>query len=388
MEDRELSQESPIGLVGPPTAIISARVNRLVAPRYDLPPLSLHYSLAEVDRAGEVLRDSTGPLPPETVSILYNWRFSHAYPIHVILLTLEKRAAEIDSHYIVASRVKRQESISSKLSALKGRGLTLSKMQDIGGCRVIARDVNAVRAIRAAYEGSRIRHKLWKVNDYTERPKKDGYRSLHLIYEYVGRGTRSYNGMRVEIQIRTQLQHRWATAVETLETFFKRRMRALTGHPEWGRFMALVSSAIALEEGCVPVPDTPRDIATLRKEMRSLNATLGVRNTFEGLIGLVKVTADPGHRPAAYYLLELHPSTNQMSATAFYNQGDLPEATEQLKEVEQRLRENAKTDPSANAVLVTVRDVKQLPLAYPNYYLDAGEFVQILDRLLGDDPPS
>lgn len=348
-------------------------------------PLTLHYSLDRVDKAGEVLRDSVGPLPLDDVSVLYNWRFSHTYPIHVILLTLEKRAKEVDPTYIVASRIKRQESIAAKLQALKSRGLTLSKMQDIGGCRVIAKDNDSVKKIRKAYEASRIRHKLWKSNDYIESPKKDGYRSLHLVYEYQGRGTRSYNGMRLEIQLRTRLQHCWATAVETLETFFKRRMRALAGHPDWGRFMALVSGAIALEEGCPPVPGTSKDLSELRREIRFLNTSLGVRNVFEGLVGLVKVTADPGQRPAAYYLLELHPASNQMSATAFYNQADLPEATEKLKEVEQRLRLAATTDPSANAVLVTVRDVKQLPLAYPNYYLDAGAFVEVLDRLLAPE---
>lgn len=351
-------------------------------PRTRMAPLSLHHSLAEVDRAGVVLRDSTGPLPTDVVNILYNWRFSHTYPIHVILLTLEKRAAEVDPTYIVASRVKRQESIAAKLSALRSRGLALSKVQDIGGCRVITRDVDSVRRIRDAYEGSRIRHKLWKVNDYIHSPKKDGYRSLHMVYEYRGRGTVSFNGMRIEIQLRTKLQHSWATAIETLETFFKRRMRALTGHPEWGRFMALVSSAIALEEGCPPVPDTPATIEELKGEIRHLNSSLGVRTTFEGLVGLVRVTADPGQRPAAFYLLELHPASNQMSATPFYNQADLPNATERLKQVEQQLRQTAQSDPGANAVLVTVRDVKQLPAAYPNYYLDAGAFVEVLDRLL------
>lgn len=47
-------------------------------------------------------------------------------------------------------------------------------------------------------------------------PKMDGYRGIHDVYEYDVRSDYGvmWNGLLIEIQYRTLLQHSWATAVE------------------------------------------------------------------------------------------------------------------------------------------------------------------------------
>ena len=50
--------------------------------------------------------------------------------------------------------------------------------------------------------------------DYIENPKSSGYRSIHYIYKYSS-NIQDYDGLKIELQIRTRLQHSWAMAVET-----------------------------------------------------------------------------------------------------------------------------------------------------------------------------
>jgi hypothetical protein len=352
---------------------------------WSLARVSLAYTQAEIVVAGEALRDSAGPVDDSILPVLTNWRGAHGWPMNVVQITLRKKADEVDPENIFAQRLKRLSSIQAKLRRMRAQGMTLWKMQDIAGCRVITRDCEALDRIRQLYEASQIRHHRKKVNDYIATPKSDGYRSLHLIYSYQGRGNVGYNGMLVEIQLRSRLQHYWATAVETLETYFSQRMRTFEGNREWGQFMAMVSSAFALHEGKSLVPGTPSDRDELLAGIRSLNGRLNARNTLEQLVGIIPQL---GQRKAAFYLLELHPDRHQTNVTSFRRVSDLPEAAALYAQVEQRLKAASNTEPGANAVLVSVESVDQLRSAYPNYFLDATSFLQQLDSLLGRNSAS
>ena len=56
-------------------------------------------------------------------------------------------------------------------------------MQDIGGLRVIFDDMESVRKLVEMYRTTKSRHELFCQNDYIEKHKSDGYRSVHLIYK-------------------------------------------------------------------------------------------------------------------------------------------------------------------------------------------------------------
>ena len=57
--------------------------------------------------------------------------------------------------------------------------------------------------------------------DYIAHPKSDGYRGVHYVYKYRSGSTpkAEFNSLRIEVQLRSRLQHAWATAVETVSTF-------------------------------------------------------------------------------------------------------------------------------------------------------------------------
>ncbi len=56
---------------------------------------------------------------------------------------------------------------------------------------------------------SRIKHKRVTKKDYIGHPRESGYRGVHLVYRYFSdrKTTAVYNDMKIEMQIRSQLQH-------------------------------------------------------------------------------------------------------------------------------------------------------------------------------------
>src|SRR5207244_3731508 len=106
------------------------------------------------------------------------------------------------------------------------------------------------------------------------RPKPDGYRSTHLVFRFCSESPERaiYNGQRIEIQIRSKLQHLWATAVETAQVFTGQALKSKVKNAtdDWLRFFALTSSAFALREKSTTVPDTPTNKEELVKELKEI----------------------------------------------------------------------------------------------------------------------
>ena len=61
--------------------------------------------------------------------------------------------------------------------------------------------------------GHRVRFVATWREQFFEVPS--GYRGVHLIYRYNSDRKTEYNTLLIEMQLRSQLQHAWATAVET-----------------------------------------------------------------------------------------------------------------------------------------------------------------------------
>ena len=147
------------------------------------------------------------------LDIINNWRSSHNFPLNTFHIWLKRRAKIIDPTVITAQRIKRMASIELKLSRFPT--MTLSQMQDIGGCRAILSDALAVSKLCESYADSDLKHTLAATDNYIDSPKDSGYRGVHLVYKYYSDRRKDYNSLKIEVQLRSRLQHAWATAVET-----------------------------------------------------------------------------------------------------------------------------------------------------------------------------
>ena len=203
-------------------------------------------------------------------------------------MSLRHRARNLDRTALVAQRIKRLPSIIRKLELLDW--MTLAQMQDIGGCRAVLRNIAHVKKLMLGYQAGYGVHKLVRCDDYIETPRKSGYRGVHLVYKYQSDGIGApYNDQQIEMQLRSQMQHIWATAVETVDTFTRQALKSSLGQPDWLRFFALMSSAIAIAERSPLVPGTPQEGSALIAELRAVATRLDVERRFGAFPTVIKI---------------------------------------------------------------------------------------------------
>lgn len=337
------------------------------------------HSKGAVDRAGKILLEPVVPADDVEVAlqIINNWRSSHSFPLNTIQVTLRRLTRREDQAALVAQRIKRLSSIRHKLERFPS--MNLSQMQDIGGCRAVMSSVSKAEAIRTAYRdgGLRHRHLLVREDDYIRTPKKSGYRGIHLIFRYQSDRKTTYNGLQVEVQLRSKLQHAWATAVETVGTFLEQSLKSSEGSERWLRFFSLMGSALAIRERRPLVPDTPQDPDELRKELRKITSVLSVKTKLETYGRALRIVDQGSVRDANYYLLELRPGAGTITVTE-YAKSQLEIATSDYLKTERGLT----GEPGAEAVLVSVDSIEALKRAYPNYFLDSGVFLKAVEEAI------
>jgi len=307
--------------------------------------------------------------------VLGNWRASHSFPLNTIQLGLRRHVRSLpgdQQSVLVAQRLKRIRSIVQKVR--RQQGMRLSRMQDIAGCRAILNDTASVYDVVSRYMKSNHKHELVKMNDYIASPKPDGYRSIHLIYKYRSEVNKVYDGLQVEIQIRSATQHAWATALETFDAISNQNLKSGGGDLAWRRFFALMGTAMAIHEGQPCVPGTPNDPLDLAKELSDISARLSVESKLFVTKTLLKwfpefrknVSGEKNH----YYILT---RDNEITLMWSYPKSQQHIATEQYS-----LLERDQQDP----VLVSVDSVQALRRAYPNYFNDTTAFLEILRATL------
>jgi len=188
------------------------------------------YSRNQVDKAGFVLIDPNADNHQyvEALQVINNWRSAHSYPLLNFRVNLAHKLRRICPTAIIAQRIKRLASIEAKLMR---QSTQLSQMQDIGGCRAIVNNVKQVELLVEAYKRSRFAHVFKGTKDYIDSPKRDGYRGIHLIYQYKALESQNaaYDKLRVEFQLRTKVQHAWATGVEAVGIFTNQALKSNVG---------------------------------------------------------------------------------------------------------------------------------------------------------------
>ncbi len=347
------------------------------------------YSVTRVDVAGAWLRSEAiegieihpeynekAKIAFEHFRVLYNWRAAHTLPMSVIRGRLSALAKEEGVNALIVQRLKRIASITFKLERFSTR---LSKMQDIGGCRAIVDTVSDVRRLSSAMRDCHMQSNLIREKDYIDSPKEDGYRGIHQVFNYQSKEHPLHNGLNVEVQIRSKLQHAWATGVETVDTLTKDSIKLGGGQTDWREFFVLASSFFSEIEGCPTVAGTPvgRD---LRKKLVEAIDRMEILARLSSFQQLMKFATDPNESTskAHYFLLVLDPVERLSRIHAFTPS----RAKEAVKVYDAFEREQAE-HPEADAVLVRSESLKDLKKAYPNYFADTSFFLEVLVQRLG-----
>jgi ppGpp synthetase/RelA/SpoT-type nucleotidyltranferase len=335
------------------------------------------HPIPEVNAAGKRVAtlEGTASQLAQAIDIVDNWRASHSYPLNSFHTTLKGKARKVAGNALTAQRIKRLESICFKLS--NEPTMKLSQMQDIGGCRAVVPSIADVYELVYSYDANPVAHTRGNDKDYIQEPKSSGYRGVHLKYRFLGRkSSKDWSDLKIEIQIRTLLQHKWATAVEAAGTFTKQALKSNRGSTEWLRFFALMSSIFALKEEQPTIPGTPTTYPELCEEVRELNRQYHIQSTFAQYSAII--THIEKERGAKYFLLKLDPVNYVVTVTSFRsNESQL--ANRAYTHEETKVPQGS----GIQVVLVSVSSISALRRAYPNYFLDTQDFLRELAGVTG-----
>lgn len=337
-------------------------------------PVAPGHSKSAVKAASKVV--GKGLAPPDEIesarAVLSNFRSAHAYPLNAVTVTVRQKALGVNENAVVAQRLKRLPTILDKLK--RQPTMSVTTMHDLGGCRVVFETVAEVETLAAMLADlPRARNRVKRTYDYLHAepgPKASGYRGIHLAYEY-GASKPAWHGLRIELQIRTQLQHAWATAVETMDLFSGSEIKYGKAEPGVLRFFAIVSSLMAREEGTAPVPGAEAPNPDLVAELWRLESDLDIVGRLRGYAAVIGDHATTDRRNAL--TLELRRRGRELTVTVH----------ETMAAAEARLNQlEALDDDDLDAVLVNIARISQLQAAYPNYYADTSMFTDFVLRHL------
>jgi putative GTP pyrophosphokinase len=336
------------------------------------------YSNNEIKVAGKILTNPSEFTEVElenAQNILTYWRTIHAYPINTFQATLRDKIKRLGfQDTLVAQRLKRSVSIVSKLERFSN--MKLSTMQDISGLRAILNDISEVRLMEESYRKSKFKHKLKDYKDYIDEPAPTGYRGIHLIYQYVNEQALESNGLRVEIQIRTKLQHAWATAVETMGTFLNQSLKSSQGSDSWLEYFSLVSSGFSfLEESAVHEKHQHLSKKEVFEKIIAESDRLNVSERLSAFTVAANhiIQKDSNSK---YNLITLNLEKKVVNVKS-YPARKLEQANIDYTNIEKEINKGA----PLQSVLVSTGSIDSLKKAYPSYFLDSQEFLNKLNLI-------
>lgn len=350
---------------------------------------TLEYSKKAINKAAKSIRHGCVDVERiDAINAIQNFREVHLYPLMLMKNHLVRASNKVSKKIIVARRLKRLPTIINKLErpTLDGEAqnsIKLTRMQDIGGCRAIVKNLVELGELRRRLEQSKSVHKIVNTNDYLI-PKESGYGGVHLIYScfHNEEENHDYKKTKIEIQLRTELQHAWATSLEIIDTLEGFELKtSLEGNEKWRKFFSLSGQLVAHEEGSISLNESELNLARL--ELFSLNLELDVidklarysialnvvnpkdfSNTKNALQGMFLVT-----------IIDTSKNKKQKfgASVTHYNSKEIDTAFLELRKQEE-------DKDILVAVLLSSNNVRTLKKAYPNYFGSTTKFATFITK--------
>jgi putative GTP pyrophosphokinase len=334
------------------------------------------YSKKAVSKAGA--RIAAGARDIVDTVALENWRAAHAYVINTFQANLRRRTR--DSEAVVGTRLKRRATIINKLQRYPQ--MQLGRMHDIAGCRIIFPTIDDLRTFRADFHRARFSHKRRSLDEekwnYIDHPKADGYRGIHDVYEYDVRSDYgiNWNGLLIEIQYRTLLQHSWATAVEVAGLLTHNNPKFGQGSAELIEFFAIASELLARtfesSTSCLPEMSLPE----LRGRLRQLEEDTRILQLFQRVNAKIVDIDFKKNNILIFPFVE--PSQENVSELQIESYFTVNMAIDRYNELEKSM------EGAADVVLVRADSFENLRVTFRNYFADTTEFTQNLEQALID----
>lgn len=167
----------------------------------------------------------------ENLELLQSFRQTYEKSLSAVFEDLSYISKRIRADRIVTYRIKRLESIISKLKREPER--ELDRMWDIGGCRCI---LHSQAAVEKVYLDLKKKFNVRREKNYNQDKKYDGYSGIHLYVD------EPEHGKVIEIQLRTVKQHNWATLVEIIDLVYNKKIKEGEKNTPFNNFHLILSN--------------------------------------------------------------------------------------------------------------------------------------------------
>lgn len=352
----------------------------MVNEQYEKTKQHLTFSKKQVEKAGRNIRKQEGDFE-HSISVIQNYRAAHLYPLQIIKNLIWKHVKKLNllDTATIVRRLKRLPTIINKLQrqSLDGQSenaINLKRMHDIGGCRVIVETLTDLKALNLSLDNSKTIHSV-KVYDYVEHPKKTGYRGIHRVYKSYDKSVEhKWKGFQIEVQLRTRLQHLWATTVEIVDIIEKETLKTnpQAADSTWKRLFYIMGEFLAVKDGSWVISE--QDAAGYKQELAELNIKLSAYYKLDAFNRAFKLEEIKSQSVTSGFTLLIYNNEKQTGNALIYSQNRKDAALKKYAELEK--------DEIYNVLLVAGRDLKSIEKAYPNYINDTSEFLEEFSRIL------
>lgn len=348
------------------------------------------YSRNQVKRAGIVLamgESATVADRDEALEVLNYWRVAHAELLEQATDKLKEAANAVGCCKnfdglsgelpLITGRLKRADTIIGKLRR-QDCSFRLNTMYDIIGCRMVVASIDEVYWVKD-YLQKRcdllIREKKGII-DYIASPKDSGYRSLHIV-ALLNDECYGYKSLQCEMQVRTELEHSWATALETYDVVMSNKLKFGGGNPRERRFFALASALFASYEKTGAVPGTPTKREEIIKELSHIERECNILARLSAYSNSVStVNTLSGLGSSGYCVLNVN-YEEQTTECHVFPEDQVSDASDLYFELER------KKEAGQDVLQVYMPKIGELSDAYPNYSSDISFFLTSINSSLG-----
>lgn len=312
-------------------------------------------SKKQIGKLGDRIRlaygDGTGKVSQEDLELLQNYRLTFRDTIASVFDIVYKECQSVNRKCIVTYRIKRIESIVGKLKRMPGT--QLDRMIDIAGCRcILSNNEQVYHLLNKLRNNPQIFIK--KEIDYIETPQKEGYKSIHLYA-----GLADGDGKLVEIQLRNQEHHDWATLVEISDFVFETKLKEYKEPSDLLEFHRLLS----ISDKDLKKKDKEKMFRIIKNRdyINRINSVF-VKNYINVRIRWTQLQFNPKNN---FYLIE-----------AKRNDSPQIDSYSSFIEAEKAYFERFKHNSNSNIVLTNIPHAtyEQISVAYSNYMLSTHNF--------------
>lgn len=316
--------------------------------------------------------------------------FREAHNIIIKLFTIELKKVNFSKQHLTASRNKRIDTIISKLC--RPEKPKLDRIHDIAGTRIIFENIKSLEDYIDILENTELVNFKEKINEdknrynYIKNPKSDGYRSIHKVFYYSSNipystlNEKSFNleNKKIELQLRTRLQHIWATTVEIYDIINKSNIKTGT-HNKLETKEGLFFKKCSLVFEGIESNDVEKIKININEIFRDKDL-VEIYNRLKGIKNIknIQLPKTLGSDEVFILITDLNKGKTTFFTTDPIEKNDKQDTF--LINASYRRLEEKNTKGEYILLLLTLGDIKKLKNVYPNYFLNTNEFISILKK--------